>query len=258
MFKSKASSESWCDLYDDRNHILKEIFSAQIYKKRDNVIKNSKDMFINCSTGLGRFFGEICLQIGENIATAIELKICSNCKTTRGKILPFLAIGSDDVDLCNIQKSISPGRQDRLCSDCKRQCTIDKVYNDILVLEVEPIIDIPLQRSVAIENLTDTITVGTKYKLFAVIQFVPKINHFLSHVKRKSGTWKTYDDLSSTETDTDVTEEILPYMLFYINDGYKLAFKNDFQTTLLSFFHNDKLRKPLMRKVKIRLNVTVL
>lgn len=252
-FKSKAPLEKKRDLYDVRNFILNEIFSGSYYKKSDNVIKNRNQIFIDCSTGIGGFFGQICTQFGENIASAIELKICSMCETTRGKILPFLTI-DDDFELRKIQKSICSGlSQDRLCTNCKSRCVIDKVLNNILVLEVEPNVKIEFQKTIPIQHLTNTITIEKQYELLAVVEFDPSIQHFISHVKRKRNVWKTYDDLKPSETDTDITQEIYPYLLFYTKSHFTAY--NDFNTTLLSFFDNNKLRKPLIRKVKIRLNI---
>lgn len=223
------------------------------------MMKNCQHIFINCQTGVGGLFGQICTHFGETIASAIELKICSMCETTTGKILPFFTINYNNVDLRDIQKSISPGlSQDRLCTTCKSPVVIDKILNDILVLEVEPNTEIEFQKTIPIQNLTGTITIANKYELLAVVEFDPTIAHFLSHVKRKNNVWKTYDDLSSSESDADITKEIYPYLLFYKQKTYHLADYNYLKTTLLSFFHENTLRKPLVRKVKSRFNVTKL
>lgn len=58
--------------------------------------------------------------------------------------------------------------------------------------------------------------IGKNYRLTAVIQYKPQNKHFVSHVKRNMYVWKTYDDLKSHETVTDVTKEILPYMLYAV------------------------------------------
>lgn len=249
--KLKASSESSQELYENRNNILNELFSGSYYRKTSNVIKNSTDIFINCATGIGGFFGQICLETSENIASAIETKICCNCETTKGKILPFLTIDVNDIDFRDIQKSILSSNRslDILCKVCKRECVIDKIFNNILVLEVEQNNNVESQTMVAIKDITGAITVERTYDLFAVIQYNPTIQHFLSHVKRKRDVWKTYDDLKCSETETDTAEDILPYMLFYVNYRKKPGTENAFETTLMSFFEKNKLRKPMMRKV---------
>lgn len=259
IVQSKAQGEKMLDLYDDRNCILKKIFSSSYYKKWDNMTNNLQYIYINCKTGIGGMFGQICLQFGENIASAIELKICCTCETTTGKILPFFAIDSNNIDLRDIQKSITTGlSQNRLCSTCKSRCVIHKILNDVLVLEVEPHIKIEFQKTISIQNLADTITIANKYELLAVVEFDPKIDHFLSHVKRKNNIWKTYDDLKSFESDTDITKDMYPFLLFYKQETYHLTDYNYFKTTLLSFVHNNKLREPLVRKVKIIFIVTKL
>lgn len=251
-FKSNSTSEKTCELYDDRNVILNEIFSGSYYNKNDNMNKNRKYTFINCKTGIGGLFGQICFRFGENFASAIELKMCSKCATTTGKILPFVTI-DHDVDLREIQKYICLElSQERLCTNCKRRCVIDKIFNDTLVLEVEPITAIEFQKPIPIQNLTNNITVGEMYEISAVIEFDPVIDHFRAHVKRKHKLWKTYDDMTPSESDTDISKEIFPYLLFYSKKSYQLAKHDDFKTTLLSFFEKNKLRKPLIRKVKLR------
>lgn len=252
--KSKASSVS-SDLYDDRNHILKELFTGGYYRKSDNVIKNNKNIFINCETGIGGLFGQICLEIGYNFASAIEMKFCCNCGTTKGTILPFLTIDASDVDVCNIQKSISSDHsKNKLCIACRHDCTIEKIYNNVLVLEVEPNVDVESQTTVAIQNLEGSIKVEKTYHLFAVIEYKPTISHFVSHVKRKSNVWQTFDDMKPSETETDKKEEILPYMLFYRNGGCD----DDFKTSLLSFVKENKIRKPMIRQVNKKISYHII
>lgn len=247
--KSKNSLKSSGELYDYRNQILNEIFSASNYRKSGNVIKNKSHMFIDCTTGIGGLFGQICMETSENIASSIEIKICHQCGVTNGKILPFLAIDVDDIDFENIQKSISFDRsKDKFCRHCKLECVIDKLYNNTLVLEVEPNKDIQSQNPISIQKLTESITVEKEYQLFGVIEFNPTITHFVAHVKRRGNAWTTYDDMKTVETETDITKDILPYLLFY-----KICTANNaFMSTLLSFFQNGKLQKPMMRKVNTK------
>lgn len=186
------------------------------------------------------------------------MKICSKCETTTGKILYFVPIDHEG-DLREIQKYLDLElSQERLCTNCKCRCVVDKILNDILVLEVEPITDIEFQKPIPIENLTNNITAGEMYEISAVVEFDPTIDHFRAHVKRKHKVWKTYDDMLPSETDTDISKEIFPYLLFYSKISYQLAKHNDFKTTLLSFFQKNKLRKPLIRKVKLRKIVVLL
>ncbi len=82
------------------------------------MIKNRNYTFIDCKTGIGGLFGQICIPFGENFASAIELKICFKCETTTGKILPFVTI-DPDVDLREIQKYLRSGLSlERLCKNC--------------------------------------------------------------------------------------------------------------------------------------------
>lgn len=168
------------------------------------------------------------------IGSLIESKICINCEVTKDKVLPFLAVNIINLDLKNIQKSYELNiLKERSCINCKGKCTFNQIFNNILALEVEPKNDIAIQKKISIENLAPTINVGKLYKLYAVVEFDPTLKHFTSHVKRINGKWKTYDDLKFFEMTTDESNEILPYMLFYITDNYDNCFKYALQEKAL-------------------------
>ncbi len=68
-------------------------------------MEHDNSTFINCKTALGKFFGEISNE-NEIFSSAIESKICFNCKITKGKIVPFISIDVRNMDVKNIQKSV--------------------------------------------------------------------------------------------------------------------------------------------------------
>lgn len=214
-------------LYDDRNHILRDIFTSTYYKKDAQIIKNSKDMFIDCKTGVGTFFGRLCNDMAESIASGIQLKICTKCYVTNGIILPFLSINMENIEY--IQNSIATDRShERLCNVCKREYKVKKIYNNVLTVEIEPI-EGEAQEKIAIQNLSGIKLQGRSCELVGVIQYDATINHFVAHVKRKTKVWKTYDDMKASEFDTDVTVEIMPFMLFFRCGNY---YTNDYHQTL--------------------------
>lgn len=182
---------AWNELYEYRNIILNEIFSHDCYKQSQNLTNSGAITYINCKTGIGRFYFQLCIEMSEIIASSVENKICINCETIKGKIRPFLTVNIIGLDLKNIQESIDVKfSKKRLCMDCKTESMFSRVLNNILALEVEQDNDIQYQTKISLQHLTHTINVGKPYKLIAVVQFDPALNHFVSHVKRKNGEWK--------------------------------------------------------------------
>lgn len=118
--KLKIRSLEMNKLYDDRNIILKEIFSNDYYKNCKNVKKNGEMIFIDCVTGIG----QLCLELCHNIGSAIEKKTCGKCKKTFAKVLPFFSIPPNVVKLHNLQEKFKRFTK-KLMSRLQRQMYIE-------------------------------------------------------------------------------------------------------------------------------------
>lgn len=221
----------WKILNRDRNIILKETFSSNYYEKLPNLKKDNKTILINCKTGLGEFFAQLSMN-NEIISSGIETGTCHSCKITKTKIVPFLPV-SIDSDVNNIQRSIDSNFvKNRFCQNCKKKVIVDRVFNKILAIDIEPNRQIQNKRHFFFQNLSQNIILdkesGNEYKLCGVIDFDPVLSHFTAHVKRKNGEWSQFDDMKDSEIKTDETKEILPFMLFYITESNCKSFKQAF------------------------------
>lgn len=236
--KNFAKTEDLKKLYDERNVLLKEMFTLQFYSKSKNMKKNGDIIHIDCSTGIGGFFGQLCLEMCNNIGSSIETKTCGKCERTTGTVLPFISVFTIDLDLGNIQESIRlQSSKNRSCKYCKSKCVMKRVLNNLVALEVEPNIAVGLQKKISIEDISQTIEMGKNLQQFAIVEYDPSLRHFKSYIKRKNVEWLIYDDMQLSEIKAKETEEVLPYMLFYL----KTEDDSEYQDTLHSLFRENRL-----------------
>lgn len=228
-------SSVWKTLNRERNILLKEIFSSKYYEKLPNLTVDKKITTINCETGLGEFFAQLANQ-NEILSSAIVTSTCNNCKITQSKVVPFFAIDHINLDLKNIQRSIDSNIvKNRFCKNCKSKISIEKSFNKMLVIDIEPNRDIQKRKTFALQNLSRTFQVEVEesrieYQLYAVIEHDPARRHFSAHVKYENDEWYTFDDLQNFGIKSDCTKDLLPFMVFYFTENSGSNFKKTFFT----------------------------
>lgn len=229
----KSNQTEMKRLYDHRNSILEDIYSnwcKNSYKKINN------STFIDCFTGLGGLFARICLKLDANFCSAIEEKTCHKCRTKKFELLPFLTI----QNVKNLEKinGIDLSFSNKLCTTCKNDCDMQKLYNNILVLEVEPRNQIR-NTTIAIYLLCSTLEVKEcKYQLFAAMHYDPKMKHFTSYVRRLDNNWYCYDDTKKLQVKTKESTHINPFLLCYMAINWQTDFAKSafFQIGILKYF----------------------
>lgn len=241
-----TSSSTMEKVYLDRNIVLYEIYSKWC-SSLNNISKEKDTIHIDCNTGIGGFYAQLCFQMDENIASAIEERTCQYCNTTKGKLLPFITLILHVRCLQNLQKLIDATISHRSCIVCKNDYAIKKYYNNLLVLEVEPRNEFELKKRVVLKDLSQTIKLDDKeYILCAVIQHDPAINHFTALVRRINDEWKCYDDIKLSESSIIDSIETNPFLLFYLSTDNN----TDFQTSFSSFLCGNIPRQPQMPLIK--------
>lgn len=224
LFSSKtgSSSSEEVELYTCRNNLLKELFNQKCVEKDGTT-------YIDCTTGIGKLFGQISKEMCPLISSGAEIKTCQNqkCKSTETFLKPFIPVVPIDLDLRRMQNYLRLPRQRNrtyFCDDCKGNCTLKIYYNNVVVLEVEPY-TVRVQKRISIRRLTETILIeNDNFHLFGVVEYNNHYRHFKSHLLRNDGKWVTYDDLQVSEIEIEKSkidnEGIAPYLLFYKKENF--------------------------------------
>lgn len=227
LLDPSESVSAWKALNWKRNILLKNVFSSNYYQQLPNLKKDNKTLFINCRTGLGEFFSQLSIQ-NEMLSSAFEVRTCHTCKKTNIKSVPYLSIHGIDSKIENLQHAIySSNSRNRTCEMCKKTIVFERILNKVLVIDVEPTMQIQKRKTFSLPNLSQSIwPESAEYKLCGVVDIDPTLNHFRAYVKEKTDEWYQYDDLRSTRMKFDcVATEILPFLLFYITNENTKNFK---------------------------------
>lgn len=200
------------DYGDARNEILYSVYSQSCYKH--SISYDDNIVHINCSTGIGALFSRMT-KFNRMMCSIRIKRSCSKCEYTDEKPFSFVSLNIREMNqnLKNIDQFIVKDRQCSVfCDQCCSVVSEKKIYNDLICFEVEPI-QTHYQNANQIEKLKQTIEITRQqYDLFGVVEFKPKINHFVAHVKRKYNTWETYDDLNKTVKISTVTVSKFMYV----------------------------------------------
>lgn len=137
-------------------------------------------------------------EIDECILSSIsETKTCPMCHSEYSEKHPLGSVQL--VNKINLQRLLSHIIMDDdkkwHCRKCSARLQTVTNYADIIAFDVEP-----LKRKyihlTEISKVQSTLHLHEDvFKLFAVVEFKSSNKHFIAHIKRANGIWKTYDDL---------------------------------------------------------------
>lgn len=179
--------------------------------------ETSNLIHINAGTTLNYMFTRIFSNGNDFIASKTEMAKCMSCGHQSKTICCQINVILDDFDLQHVENSIE-ANSNRQCRNCTNNISkIDIEYNAIVAIDTEQIHygseNIYLCR---IDDITKTIRLNQmEYELFGVIEHQSNPQHFISHVKRQSNEWFTYDDLVGRQFDCNVKDVIAVHMIFY-------------------------------------------
>lgn len=210
--------------YRKRNAILDEVFSSTYYEKSGNVTLDQQgNKFIDCHTGLATFFSQLTHKIDRSLASYTLTRTCDTCESTKRTVCPLIPLNTSPntpISLVNIEENINLTERHIHCTTCKSPLTISRDINTIIAFEVEPpvVTDEP-PLTYTIQDIQSQLKIeGQTFKLFAIIDFVPRINHFVSYVRRRNNIWEKYDDINLAHTKEDILQQKMNvFMLFYVN-----------------------------------------
>lgn len=219
--KSFSVKKLGAAIYNKRNDLLHEIYSADRFRNNGNIkVFDNNLTHIDCRITVGGLFEAIC-QRNEVLATLCQKGNCSYCDGRVSQYLPFLAIDYNLFDMSNIQNSILDNSRKVHCQVCDGHSAVNPKYNSIVAIEV---LSLEEERiSTKISDISKEISInGDIYQLYAAIEY--ESNHFRAHVLRRNQEWQTFDNMKSHETCCETNKSILIDVIFYINQK-----KNDFK-----------------------------
>lgn len=205
--------------------MMQKKVTRQTYTARNKILyslagwtgKIMKLTSLNCETGLGGIFANLC-KSNELLASSIMLKTCDSCESRFRLVRPFLPVAISNLDPTCLQSYIvDPTEQPELCPECKCICSTEHRFNPVLALEVEPISAASTQ-TYRVGDLTSQIQVNKKnWNLAGVVEGVG--GHFICHMLRKNNVWETFDDLSTKVVHLDTSKELTIFMMLYLSSG---------------------------------------
>lgn len=170
------------------------------------------DLFFSRLTSTdNHILGSIRIQKTCNMCT--ERNDSNNQSQTTLPIVPTELSGLQLEDI----ESYIMNSHDRIsyCTLCIRQLSITRTYANIVALDVEADIHVlskisDIKATIHLDNIT--------YDLFGVVQFNPSNDHFVAHIKRRNGSWQTFDDLKGRiQTLSNITNvKMYVFMVFYM------------------------------------------
>lgn len=224
LFSCARHCSDFKEPYAHRNTILKELYSG--WCRISNIRKHHDTTYIDCTTGIGGLFGRICLKFDENFVSAAEERNCRKCGTVHTKLLPFLKTTEKVRNLAKIDDYVDRSLPEKLCPTCKNKCEFATRFNNIVVLETEPVTMKRNKRN-ALENVCPTLHVdNTPYRLCAVMHFDVELNHFVAYTRQNDNSWNLLDDLKKTEQKADASTEINPFLVCYLATIRRIDFEN--------------------------------
>lgn len=194
--KKKVSAK----VHNIRNDYLKSIYLSWFPDSCETLRDSS--IYINCEINVSDLFAKIAAQ---NIFLASEIITdtceCEKCVTTKSSIHPkfplILNESNFQYDLTKLQR-YTENFVDSTLEKCKciynrtKNCTL----NHIITLEVEPPAGEP-PRTYCLKDIQNNLNInGLVYKLFAVIERIENIKHYIALVRRRDTQWQKYDNLN--------------------------------------------------------------
>lgn len=199
---------------DSKIEFARFTFLKEVYP--DKTIKEAKNLInFNCKTAVSGLFSSMCMNNVDILSSRQRISTCSTCTTENTCESPLLNTNIEDLDYKDIQKSIM-AEKIRVCDTCENRTmqTLEK-FHDIVAIDCERLRK-SQQKLACISDIQNEIKLDERqYELFAAIEFDPRLEHYIAHIKRK--TWETYDDMRRSIIDTDIDQNRFIFMLFYKN-----------------------------------------
>lgn len=181
-----------------------------------HAVKEMKNLVLfKCKTAISGLFSSMCKTNADILSSRRRIQRCSKCESETISESPFLNCNFENFDFKNVQKSIV-AEKTRVCDTClNKTMEIGENLYDIVAIDCESLNEIE-QAPIAIKDIENRIQLkGDEYELLAAIEYDRNIEHFTAHIKRKLNNWETYDDLSRTINDTNISQEIFVFIIFY-------------------------------------------
>lgn len=192
-----------------------------------HAVKEMKNLILfKCKTAISGLFSSMCKTNADILSSRRRIQRCSKCTSETLSESPFLNCNIDNFDFKNVQKSIV-AEKTRVCDTClNKTMEIEENFYDIVAIDCESLNEIE-QAPIAIKDIENRIQLkGDEYELLAAIEYDRDIEHFTAHIKRKLNNWETYDDLSRLINDTNISQEIFVFIIFYkrVSKGMYIKF----------------------------------
>lgn len=195
-----------------RYEILKRMLTKTSFLE-----ETSNLIHINAGTTLNFMYTRVFINGNKFIGSKTETSKCMSCGSQREIMCSHINIILDEFDFRNVEKGIE-ANNNRQCTNCMQDIpAIEIKYNTVVAIDTEQThFGGENIFSCKIDDITKTICLNeVEYELCGVIEHQPNPEHFISHVKRQSNEWLTYDDLVGRQYGTNVKDEIFVHMLFY-------------------------------------------
>lgn len=203
------------NLCEMKTKILYEMYS-RFY--RDQIKEDDNTINIVCTTTFGPFLRKLLRDMDNGTLYSYQVtEKCVTCDIVRTESHPLMKVQLvKKLNLKRLSQHIIVESNASACRKCTQQHQIKISYGDLLAFDVEAL-ENTNNKPISISEIQPELHIQDQsYKLFAVTEYVPSLQHFLAHINQ-SGHWLTYDDLQSkvAKRKNIKTTSMIVFALFY-------------------------------------------
>lgn len=218
--KAKSNRDFDRQLYSERTKLLYTLYSCH-YKK--SILETEHTLNISCVTAFGPFVEKLILLDGAKLSSKTNTCTCTYCNETnivQSPLVPVTLSTRAKINLETFSKVIAPEEcfSRCKCANCGNEMEVTTEYGSLLAFEIEPLLKNQMEKTQISAIQNEIYMNGQAYKLYAVIEFNDRLEHFLAHIKRKDDVWQTFDDVKKHVKCLKRIETLSMYafMLFYM------------------------------------------